>query len=92
MEIHQLMDGGEVVTTTKPTYAIAHGSAAVQAARIIAGVAKEDVLRERVRLLQNKRGIGLLEAKRIVLREDLIEDINAATSVDDIKRILLRIV
>lgn len=77
---------------TKPTYAIAHGSAAVQAARIIAGVAKEADQRERIQRLREERNIGLLEAKSIVQKEDLVSDIWSTKTIDDIKRILLRIV
>lgn len=46
----------------------------------------------RVLKLRDERGIGLMEAKRIVLREELIADIEASKSIDDIKALLLRIV
>jgi len=81
-------------TTTNPTYAIAHGNTAVQAARIIADVAakKEASQRERILRLAEERGIGVLTAKRIVLKEDLVADIHAASTIEDIKEILLRVV
>ncbi|NKJ03113.1 hypothetical protein [Rhizobium sp. SG741] len=47
---------------------------------------------DRVRKMREERGIGMLEAKRIVMREELIADIEASKSIDDIKALLLRIV
>ncbi|MBY3263850.1 hypothetical protein HFO15_19685 [Rhizobium laguerreae] len=47
---------------------------------------------DRIRRLSNDRGIGMLEAKRIAKREDMIADINAAATIDDIKALLLRMV
>ena len=47
---------------------------------------------ERVKAVREERQCGMYEAKRIVEREDLIADINAAQSIDDIRALLLRIV
>lgn len=42
-----------------------------------------------VRRLMEERGIGILEAKRLYQRDNLIRRIEAATTVDDLKAILL---
>jgi ribosomal protein L7/L12 len=46
----------------------------------------------RIRRLRDDLGIGMYEATRIVAREDLIVDINAASTIDDIKALMLRMV
>ncbi len=46
----------------------------------------------RIRRLREDLGIGMYEAARIVTREDLIVDINAASTIDEIKALLLRMV
>jgi hypothetical protein len=37
-----------------------------------------------------ERGYGIYEAKRIVLREDMVADIHAATTIGDIKALSAR--
>lgn len=48
--------------------------------------------RDRITAIRFERECGLHEATQIVDREDLIKDIEAATTVGDLKRILLRMV
>lgn len=69
MELHQLMQHGEVITSMRT-----------------------DNPSERVRRLREERGIGMMEAKKIVMREELVADISAAATIDDIKALLLRII
>ena len=47
---------------------------------------------QRIRELREQLGLSMTEAKRIVVRESLIEDIEQAESLDDIKFILRTIV
>lgn len=47
---------------------------------------------ERIKKIADERQIGLLSAKRIVMKEDLIADIKSARDIEDIQAILLRIV
>lgn len=47
---------------------------------------------ERIRELQVTKGIGLLEAKSIIQKEDLLERIAKAKNLADIKSILLTMV
>lgn len=47
---------------------------------------------ERIKRVQRLNGCGILEARRTIDREDLINDIRVAETIDDIKLILLRIV
>lgn len=47
---------------------------------------------DRIKRLRDEQGIGIYEAKRIVEREDLVADIAKASTIDDIKALLLRII
>jgi len=46
----------------------------------------------RIMAIREKLGCSVQEAKRIINREELLDAIGAASSIDDIKWILLRIV
>lgn len=45
----------------------------------------------RVRYLRERKGMGLIEARQTVEREDLLARINAATTIDDLKAILIEL-
>jgi hypothetical protein len=49
-------------------------------------------LAARVLNLREERGIGMDEAKRIVMREQLERDVRSANSIDDLKALMLRII
>lgn len=53
---------------------------------------QEESQRQRILKMRDEQGLGIYEAKRVVETEDLIADIRAASGIEDIKAILLRIV
>lgn len=46
----------------------------------------------RIKCVRDQHGVGLIEAKRIVAKEMVLEEIDAAESVDDLKAILRQLV
>ena len=52
----------------------------------------DEEFRDRMKVLMDQRCIGSLEAKQIVALEEMISDINAIETIDDVKTVLYRIV
>lgn len=58
---------------------------------LVTSIQSQDRLAARVRELRDTRNIGLLEAKRVALREELFAEIDRASTIDDIKTILRKL-